>query len=52
MRQPWLLVLGLSVAALLLLWVAWKIGRFLARLALALALVSFVALILWYLLRR
>ncbi len=52
MRHPWLLALGAAAVAFLALWIAWKIGKFLAKLALALALVSLVALVLWYLFHR
>lgn len=52
MRQPWLLLLAVGMVALAGLWIAWKIGRFLAKLGLTLALVSLAGLVLWYLLRR
>jgi hypothetical protein len=51
-RNPWILALLAAGAAFLALWLAWKIGKFLAKLALALVLVSLVGLVLWYLLHR
>lgn len=52
MSQPWLLAAGAALLGLLVLWVAWKIGRLVLRLAAGLAMLGLIGLILWYLFLR
>lgn len=52
MRSPWLLALAAGLVGFLALWLLWKLGRLLVKLLLSVVLVSFVGLLLWYLLHR